>query len=282
MEKTKILYIIGAGRSGTTLLDILLGNQEGFFSAGELNRFPKRNGIPHSARGESVASFWMDVKDKINFNLSEQKELSDKIEYHKGILLNLFVSKKLKRKYQQYNQNLFEIISEKTSARVIIDSSKYPLRAKELSKIFQDKVSIIYIVRNPNDVVSSFQKKDVEQPSKGKFASHLYLLVVNSLCSFILSGLKNKNKIAKIRYNDLVSNPLQVIEYIESQLDIDLITVKTKISSKDDFRVGMLFDGNRLRKKNLIKLIIDKKESEHNKSFINTIFAPIHRLFWYN
>ena len=32
----KVVYITGAGRSGTTLLDILLGELDGFFSAGEM------------------------------------------------------------------------------------------------------------------------------------------------------------------------------------------------------------------------------------------------------
>ena len=46
----KIVYIMGAGRSGTTLLDIMLGNNPGIFSAGELNRFPVRDGIPPECR----------------------------------------------------------------------------------------------------------------------------------------------------------------------------------------------------------------------------------------
>ena len=37
---------MGAGRSGTTLLDILLGNGDGFVSCGELNRFPRHQGHP--------------------------------------------------------------------------------------------------------------------------------------------------------------------------------------------------------------------------------------------
>ena len=51
---SNIIYIIGSGRSGTTLLDILLGNGNNIFSAGELNRFTKRNGIPHDARDDEV------------------------------------------------------------------------------------------------------------------------------------------------------------------------------------------------------------------------------------
>ncbi len=61
MRKFKIIYIIGAGRSGTTLLDIILGNEDSFFSSGELNRYLKREGIPHCARDKHVSLFWEEV-----------------------------------------------------------------------------------------------------------------------------------------------------------------------------------------------------------------------------
>lgn len=36
MESTKVLYIAGKGRSGSTILDVVLGEAEGFFAAGEV------------------------------------------------------------------------------------------------------------------------------------------------------------------------------------------------------------------------------------------------------
>ena len=38
MNRPKVIYIMGCGRSGTTILDIILGNHLGFLSLGELNR----------------------------------------------------------------------------------------------------------------------------------------------------------------------------------------------------------------------------------------------------
>ena len=37
MNRPKVIYIMGCGRSGTTILDIILGNHSGFLSLGELN-----------------------------------------------------------------------------------------------------------------------------------------------------------------------------------------------------------------------------------------------------
>ena len=62
----KLIYIIGSGRSGTTLLDILLGNAKDSFSAGELNRFTTRNGIPPKRDESSLENkFWRNVREKL-------------------------------------------------------------------------------------------------------------------------------------------------------------------------------------------------------------------------
>ena len=103
-----------------------------FSTHGELNRFAKRNGIPHDARDEEVICFWK----KVNGDLLQQKfdepkayfSLSKKYEYHSAFL-KLFIPYKNKtsfRIYSAYQKHLFEIIEERVSENfgkgVIIDS----------------------------------------------------------------------------------------------------------------------------------------------------------------
>ncbi|HEX4467726.1 MAG TPA: hypothetical protein VH025_11110, partial [Solirubrobacteraceae bacterium] len=45
-EVTKVLYVMGAGRSGSTILGVMLGNCEGIFYAGELDKWLPREGRP--------------------------------------------------------------------------------------------------------------------------------------------------------------------------------------------------------------------------------------------
>jgi len=42
MKKRTIIYISGEGKSGTTLLDVMLGNQKDAFSSGELMFFAQK------------------------------------------------------------------------------------------------------------------------------------------------------------------------------------------------------------------------------------------------
>ena len=62
MNNKKIIYIMGAGRSGTTLLDIVLGNQNTMFSCGEINRFAIRNGNPPLVKDQIKLKFWRKIK----------------------------------------------------------------------------------------------------------------------------------------------------------------------------------------------------------------------------
>lgn len=277
----KILYIIGSGRSGTTLLDIILGNQEGSFSAGELNRFAKRKGIPHDARDEQVSEFWSKVKSELNYDLNRVYKISSKLEYHTGFIKQLFVSNEDKKYYANFNKDLHLTIKKNlTNYQIIIDSSKYPMRAKNLSKLFKDEISYIYIKRSPTDIVESFQKKTIEQPSKNRWKANFYLLIVNTLAIIVVRRLKRKKLVSVISYDDLVKNPIDVLSKIENDLDITLRQLKNKVKLNQPLGVGLLFDGNRLR---LNKEIIIQKKKEDKKQihWVNKIFYPFHKLFWY-
>ena len=55
--RPKILYIVGAGRSGSTILDIALGNSPEICSSGELVHLPERGWLDDQClrrKGESV------------------------------------------------------------------------------------------------------------------------------------------------------------------------------------------------------------------------------------
>jgi len=275
-----IIYIIGSGRSGTTLLDILLGNQSGFFSAGELNRYPKRNGIPHDSRDRDVDLFWESVKENINIAPQGVKSTSDKLEYHLGWVKKFFVSKKEKELYYRFTSELFSSIDKNSNnPEYIIDSSKYPLRALLLSKVFNDKISYIYIQRNPDDVVESFQKKGIEQPTKSRFKAHAYLFIVNFLAFRVLLKLKRKHKVVTIRYFDLVNEPINTFSEIERNLNVSLHDLHSIWNNNEKFNVGKLFDGNRLRLNNSISIKPSLKKEK--KRLINKIMYPIHKLFWF-
>ena len=282
VNRLNIIYIIGAGRSGTTLLDIILGNQHEIFSAGELNRYLSREGEPHSPRDSDVDTFWSKVKNDIKDSSKGLKEISERLEYHSGWFDRLFIPQRDIERYKDFNQRLFESIDNHSpNQSLIVDSSKFPMRAKLLAETFGNQISFIYVQRNPNDVVSSFGKKDVEQPSKRTISAHLYLFIVNIVARWVLSNLRRSHRMTTISYDQLVSSPIGVISQISIDLMIDLEDVKSKLKNRELLDVGYLFDGNRLRLEKEIQLNLRTGSKNKDRSPMKSILLSLHRLFWF-
>ncbi len=266
MNKPKIIYVIGAGRSGTTLLDIALGNAVGVRSCGELNRYPVRDGIPTSFDLDSERiAFWRTFTGDFSqrYDLPRQAGLHDEFEYHKGLLKRLMGRKNETtfREYQQYLRDFYAEIFARIDEPVIVDSSKYPGRALSLSETLSDAYDIayVYIKRDPIGVVKSFAKTDVYLPPKSFWEANLYYFLVNNLCKWVLRRLKRQHRVIEITYEDLIHDPVALLNDIQGALNVDLSAAISKIANDEYLTVGELFEGNSMRIKPQIKLRRSKK-----------------------
>lgn len=264
MEKT-VLYIMGAGRSGTTLLDILLGNSNGFVSCGELNRFPRHQGQPPLIEPESPRGrFWKQVRDRLRHRTTQLdfdrlSALEHRHAYHTSALRTLLSigDESDKAEYTGYVRDLYESLFEVSGASTLIDSSKYPGRALRVHQALaatSTRVVFIYLRRDPVDVVRSFAKQGIEQPSKSWIAANVYYTAVNGLCLLAAWWLRRSGReVVVVSYEDLLMNPHATVRKIAQALNIDLAGVERCLSG-NEFRVGPLFHGNRIRLKPVIRL----------------------------
>ena len=281
----KIIYIMGAGRSGSTLLDIILGNLDQCFSAGELNRYPKREGNPPDVVQIEKKVFWDKVKSDFEsqFQFDSYRDLSDLnslYEYHSASIRNVFLNENSKQyaSYMSYTLRFYEVLSNHVEEDYIIDSSKYPMRGYYLNKCFPGKVSFIYLKRKPSDVVKSFKKKEIEQPSKNWFQANAYLMIVNILSTVVCRLLmKSGCKCIEISYNDLTNDPVKTYESLGQALEIDTNKIITMYNDGIEYNVGYLFDGNRLRQETSVKLYSTSIAGE--EGVVSRITNFIHKLW---
>tara|TARA_B110000091_G_scaffold103956_1_gene112932 strand:+ start:9906 stop:10769 length:864 start_codon:yes stop_codon:yes gene_type:complete len=279
--KKTLIYIIGAGRSGTTMLDIVLGNTSESLSLGEINRFFKRNGIPPKRNiKDKTFLFWKKIREdfeirneNIFLSFFDQNQLMDSNEYHSAVFKSVFG--KCDKNYKTLLNNLYDSIFANTTDKIIIESSKYPLRALNLSRLERKDVEIkyIYLKKDPVKVVKSFNKKDIEQPTKGFFKSNIYYFGVNALCIITVYFLKRRgHKIAKIKYEDLILNPNKTLKKLATDLSENLNIVIGLIDKKIPLKIGYLFDGNRIRlKESLILQPIIDKQSKGVKYYLTRV-----------
>lgn len=262
--KKRIVYIIGLGRTGTTLLEVLLSNPDDIFSCGEVNRYPKRGGVPPQYAPDSDRFlFWQGVKNKMGYSdaqIEEQRKLHYRYEHHSGFHRWLLGFKS--KDYQQYADFLkkfYETIFQESGSTILTDSSKYPGRGLNMSQLLDYDISYVYIQRDPVGMVRSFAKQDLEQPPKNWFAANLYYFSINVLCQLTCKRLAKKHRVVRVRYEDLINEPEKLLQQIEDGIGLDLSTTIKRVRNDEPLKVKFLFDGNRMRHQESIKLMRGQK-----------------------
>ena len=264
---------MGAGRSGTTALATFLGNNKEILHIGEMHQFFEyldENKECSCGKLLNECEFW---KNKIDNPTQEysvnSRKLSEKMESHSSIikhLLNSFSNIEYER-YIELHQSILDSIQSDSEKSTLLDSSKYIGRALALNKLDNIGLKIIYVVRDVRGVINSFSKKI--QTSKSPLSTIVYYSLINLVAEFI-SLFILRNKVIKIRYEDLINSPTRVFSNLESFFELDLSDINNKIEKKQSFEIGHIVGGNRLKKN---KEIFFKKDVswKQNLSWIERI-----------
>ena len=232
-EKLKVLYIVGYGRSGTTLLDIALGQQPGVFAAGEITALARhvwKNREFCACRQKAdkcqfwgpVVGAWLngrrpDAIDKYGRRLSRSEWLIDP----RRLFWPLGASRN-GRAYCEETSALMTGIAEASGASIIVDSSKLPGRASALMSVEGIEVYVVHVVRDGRGVCWSMMKpyrrsveggiqKETKPKSLWQTAARWF--TVNLGAEILRLRLPRKRSM-RVRYEDFVSNPAATVRSI--------------------------------------------------------------------
>jgi hypothetical protein len=277
MSSKEIIYILGTGRSGSTILATVLNHHEKINFVGELHHFfSYLNKDSYCSCGKTIHSceFWEKVLSGLpsSFKNEPQKfvQLCRKMEYHSSIPLHMlgFKTGKEFKEYKDVQEKVVSSIDQQISAGYILDSAKYIGRFLALKKIFKNQVRGIFLIRDLRGVICSF-KKNV-QTQNTPFKTYIYYLTINTIAHFlsILPGFK----ILKIRYEDVVGNPKKTFREIGDFLELDLSECVMKIEEQKPFNIPHIIGGNRF--KTLSEVTIKKDEK-----WLNTM--PVYKKIFF-
>ena len=252
---SEVLYIMGSGRSGTTILEVLLANSPGTFGAGELTHILRDgfrdDGICSCGRSTSNCDVWSHVRRLGGWrreDLPEAIRLLRRIESHARFPLTVagLIDGETLRAYRSLNRRLLDAVAEVTGARVIIDSSKYAGRALALSQCFPERVRVLNVTRSPAGLLGAFRKpRRDEQKQKSMVGALLYHGYV--LMSLNAARRRLGPRSLDVRYDDLVSDPIATIRRVGEWWKRDVSVTLRKLELGELFDVGHIVTGNRLR-----------------------------------
>ena len=205
-----LLYLLGAGRSGTTLMATVLGNQPKIQAVGEMHQFHEHlSNNKKCSCGQLLEDcvFWKTILNYLDLELIDLQRNSQK-EKHSNIL-KLMLTRKADKEYIALQEDIYRGILNNNSESWVLDSSKYIARYLLLSrgKIFNIKG--IYVVRDVRGVINSF-KKQVQTP-KRPLSTILYYVLINSFGQLICWMDK---RVIKIKYEDFIKEPDKMIEKV--------------------------------------------------------------------
>lgn len=227
----QVLFVMGKGRSGSTLLDNVLGQVPGVFSTGELLHLWDW-GLGRGVRcgcGEDVLDcpVWSTVLGKA-FGIRSRDEDAAQIDaisrdyrtvarYHQAPRL---LTRRgpggwaALRRYAATTAELYRTIAEVTGAQVVVDSSKSPLNAAALGLVDGIKGAVVHLVRDPRAVGYSWARtKGWTDRTEGGAMPRFGPLhtsaswTVRNLGAELVARKWPPNRTTRVRYEDLVRQP---------------------------------------------------------------------------
>jgi hypothetical protein len=250
------MYIMGTGRSGTTILEVLLSNNAGAVGVGEVTHVFQHGFVENRqcACGKAVdgCDFWRCVRAGSGWTdgmVGEFATLFARLGGHRGFAgaYRGFSAAVGRGEYDSANVQLFSTIKACTGATTVIDSSKYAARALHLARALPDHLKVICVTRSPAGLLTAFQKPHHdEQKPKGLFATMAYYVYVTTCLKLV--SLKLGRSVLHVRYEDLMSNPSGVLSRIEDWSGLSTGEARGRLRDGRPFEVGHIVTGNRLRK----------------------------------
>ena len=261
MTKYKVLLVAGAGRSGSTIIDRVLGEQEGFFSSGELNYFwdagLKQNSLCTCAVKISECEFWSKVIARVMsevkpISIDEIIKIKKRVDHRKHTMRVLLGYDKFagwrreKESYLNILNTFYDSIASVANGHTIIDSSKDPVHALLITQLKNVQPYVMHVVRDPRAVAYSRTRtkrkiaitdRVLFMPKQGVLQSSIKWLLVNVLSEFML---KKKAPYIRVRYEDFIADPDAVISLIHGFIDITPQQGRERMSNSKPYSIGKI------------------------------------------
>ena len=238
-----VLFIAGFGRSGSTLLERLIGETPGVMCLGEVVHLWQRGltddelcacGEPFSACptwqaiGEIAFGGW------VNVDVDRVKQLQATVDRQRRIPTTALptttpATRDALIEYAALYSAVYRAASTLTGAPVVVDSSKHVSLAFALSHDADLDLRVLHIVRDPRAVAYSWAKEVKRPESAGSHDLMPQYSARSSSRKWMTSNLLvealrvRKVPVERIRYEDLVREPQETLRRAAKALELPVV-----------------------------------------------------------
>ncbi|MCB8920918.1 MAG: sulfotransferase [Ardenticatenaceae bacterium] len=293
LEQSQLIYIAGASHSGSTLLDLLLGNHSAISGMGEIHRLSLQPETRLCSCGETINNcpYWNKIAHltAIEFGLPIIKWEEFCVTHIVGtkylrkfptaldlgliagqmslLKIGSFLSSDIK-KYINMAANswlLFDVIAKVQKASYVVDSTKSAGRMKVLYLTRPKNTRIIYLVRDGRAVTASAIRRGQQMSQAAKLWQR-----VNKNLLLMMRTIPQES-ILTVFYENICRNPEREMRKISAFLNAPYESIMTKLNISKTHNIPgnpMLFEREQ-------EIQIDERWKSQLTSFELKIFDDI-------
>ncbi|HET6745263.1 MAG TPA: sulfotransferase [Candidatus Limnocylindria bacterium] len=230
----RVLYIGGSGRSGSTLIDRIIGQLPGFVSTGELrvisNAGVGENRLCGCGQPFDVCGFWTQVGTQAfgGWDAVDRTALhaAGSISYPRAVRALLGGGVAPQPEARRHLVSLYQAISDQAGGAVVIDSSKGPRYATLLATIPDLDVRAIHLIRDSRGVAYSWSKVVSRPDVPGQDVEMMRMSAPQVAGRWILHNammelLARNTPVVRVNYETFLARPRQELERILAVVDPD-------------------------------------------------------------
>lgn len=230
--RLKILYIAGNGRSGSALIDNILGQLPNFTSIGEVRQIWDEGIVENRLCGCGEPVQQCEIWSKVLQQLASQgitdgqkiAQLRENLAQTKQ-LVPMFINPQAYKnrsvaglvEFLDVTLKLYQAIAQVSQCNVIVDSSKWPTYSFLLSLLPEVDVHILHLVHDPRACAFSWNRgKEVELGRLMGIQSAIHSTAYWSIWNPATNHLwkQKKGRYHFLRYEDFIDKPQQKIHEI--------------------------------------------------------------------
>lgn len=258
---TTIVYIAGYGRSGSTLLDLLLGMHPAVRSLGEAGMIWDQLEIAGAECSCGAVlpacAIWGPVLQSLRARWDTREIASDAVGMEHSFWRFWRGLRDHGPAYREAHEFLFESLGSESGIGFLVDSSKtayrYAWRPLALTRNCGFDVRVMHLMRHPSRVLASCLKgrnsRLVREPHDRRRLEVPITLVGWNLANLFaaLNGrILGPGRYLRVDFDDLLQAPGKVLDRIGRFLGIDMSPVIARIQGGDGIPPGHLIAANRM------------------------------------
>jgi len=243
--KPRVLYICGWGRSGSTVVDRVLGEAPGFVSVGELRSLWDTDpAVQLCGCGAPIADcrLWGPILHAMSsaggYTVDSVRELRDATSRSRHLVRLWRAAKGGRRaplsaavRYGDVLTGIYAAVRMATGSAIVVDSSKHPAEALVLAARPDVDLTVLHLVRDPRGSAYSWSRRrrravedmearhTPEPPRRGLFSSSAWWTTWNAVAESMIRPVLGSRYLS-LRYEDVMDSPRDQLGAVVQRLGV--------------------------------------------------------------